>query len=236
MPGAFGFEQGAARSYSSGVPIPGYILTALTAYLIGSVPTGFLVGKARGIDIRALGSGNIGATNVFRNLGTAAGILVLLADAFKGWLAVFLAGACFARAFGASSPEAAEWFKIVGGFFAIVGHNYTCWLRFRGGKGIATSAGVLVGLVPVGFLAGVTLFVLVLLAFRYVSLASISAALVLPFATWWSGQSVKLIAITAVMTAMAIYKHRTNIQRLLRGTESRLWGKKPTAGDTTKST
>src|SRR5215472_13494661 len=123
------------------------MLTAVAAYLLGSVPTGFLISKARGLDIRRVGSGNIGATNVSRSLGAGAGVLVLVGDAVKGWLAVELIGYLFWTWFsgGIGGHENYRWIAALG---AVLGHNYTCWLHFKGGKGIATSAGVLVALVP----------------------------------------------------------------------------------------
>ena len=204
------------------MPIAGYILTALVAYLLGSIPTGFLVGKARGIDIRAVGSGNIGATNVFRALGRVAGVMVMLADALKGWLAVAVLARLSANWF-LSSPSTAqqEGMAILAGFCAILGHNYTCWLRFKGGKGIATSAGVLVALVPCALLIILAIWLLVLAVSRYVSLASVCASFALPFATWLTGRSVTLIVVTATMTALAIWKHRANLRRLTAGTEHR---------------
>jgi len=209
----------------------GYILTALLAYLLGSVPTGFLMGKARGIDIRTVGSGNIGATNVFRALGTPAGIFVLLADALKGWLAVaVLANLCCNWAAPSASATAREWFGIVAGFCAILGHNYTCWLHFKGGKGIATSAGVLTALVPIPLLIILSVWIIVFALTRYVSLASMSASFTLPFATLVTGGSLRLILVTAGMAILAIYKHKSNIKRLLDGTENRFGGKKPASG------
>jgi glycerol-3-phosphate acyltransferase PlsY len=204
----------------------GFILTVLGAYLLGSIPTGFLVGKARGLDIRTLGSGNIGATNVFRFLGTPAGIFVLLADALKGWLAVMVLAKLVGNGFcPAASPHVREWLAISAGISAVCGHNYTCWLHFKGGKGIATSAGVLAALVPMALLIILGVWIVVFAASRYVSLASISAALALPFATWGTGHTPTLIAITTLMTALAIYKHKSNIKRLLSGTENRFGGK-----------
>jgi glycerol-3-phosphate acyltransferase PlsY len=206
----------------------GYIVTILLAYLLGSVPTGFLVGKARGIDIRTIGSGNIGATNVFRALGTPAGVFVLLADALKGWLAVaVVANLCCTWAAPSASAAVREWFRIVAGFCAILGHNYTCWLHFKGGKGIATSAGVLVALVPYALLIILAIWIVVLATTRYVSVASICASAALPAATWLTGGSGTLIIITGAMAALAIYKHRSNIRRLLAGTENQIGRKKP---------
>jgi glycerol-3-phosphate acyltransferase PlsY len=209
------------------VPISGYILTAAVAYLLGSIPTGFLVGKAKGIDIRTIGSGNIGATNVFRYFGTVAGLLVLLGDALKGLLAVLLVPKLSWAIFGSpASPMVREWLEIIAALAAILGHNYTCWLRFKGGKGIATSAGVLVALVPYSLLIILAVWIIVLGLTRFVSLASICASFTLPFATWITGGSFTMIAINAAMAVLAIYKHRPNIQRLLKGTESRFGVKK----------
>ena len=210
------------------MPTVGYILTVLIAYLLGSIPTGFLVAQARGIDIRTVGSGNIGATNVFRILGKPAGLLVLLADAVKGWLAVFvvarfMAGWCYPDA----GLLAREWFRLCAGMAAILGHNYTCWLHFKGGKGIATSAGVLVALVPVPLLIILGVWIIVFALSRYVSLASISAAFTLPFAAWSIGESQTITLVTAALAGLAIYKHKANIKRLLNGTENRIALRKP---------
>jgi len=131
------------------VRIGAYIVTVVAAYLLGSIPTGFLVAKAKGIDIRTVGSGNIGATNVFRALGIPAGVAVLLVDALKGWVAVVLVSrAVYHWILPGSDVQEREWLAICAGLSAILGHNYTCWLHFKGGKGIATSAGVLLALVP----------------------------------------------------------------------------------------
>jgi acyl phosphate:glycerol-3-phosphate acyltransferase len=219
------------------VPIAGYILTVLIAYLLGSIPTGFLVAKARGIDIRTVGSGNIGATNVFRILGKAAGIFVLLADAAKGWVAVYVVARLVAGWFYPDAGSSArEWFALCAGVAAILGHNYTCWLHFKGGKGIATSAGVLVALVPVPLLIILGVWIGVFALSRYVSLASICASFVLPFAAWAFGESWTIILVTAALAALAIYKHKANIQRLLNGTENRIGAKKGMTADAPKPT
>jgi glycerol-3-phosphate acyltransferase PlsY len=207
------------------VQVFGYSATAVAAYLLGSIPTGFLVAKARGIDIRSVGSGNIGATNVFRALGTPAGIFVLFVDGLKGYAACeWLSAIMFSYLTNQAADK--EVLKIVGGVCAILGHNYTCWLNFKGGKGIATSAGVLVALVPGALIIILSIWILVFALTRYVSLASLAASFSLPFATWLTGKSVTLILVTAAMSALAIYKHRANIERLLNGTESRVGIKK----------
>jgi glycerol-3-phosphate acyltransferase PlsY len=209
------------------VPIVGYILVAILGYFLGSVPSGFLLAKARGIDIRSVGSGNIGATNVSRSLGKAAGILVLLVDVLKGWIAVVLLATLVSTWFGIETEgPAREWFRICAGLGAILGHNFTCWLHFKGGKGIATSAGVLLALVPGALLIIFGLWVAVFALTRYVSVASISACIALPFASWVTGRSSTMILVTAAMSVLGIFQHRANIKRLLEGTESR-FGSKP---------
>jgi glycerol-3-phosphate acyltransferase PlsY len=123
---------------------------------------------------------------------------------------------------GAAPPEAREWYAICAGVCAILGHNYTCWLHFKGGKGIATSAGVLLALVTSSLLIILAVWVVVLALTRYVSLASICASATLPFAAWITGETFTMVAITGGLTALAIYKHKANIRRLLNGTESRI--------------
>ena len=205
-----------------------YIVTAVVAYLLGSIPTGFLVAKARGLDIRSVGSGNIGAMNVFRFLGVPAGLLVFLADAAKGWLAVAVASKLLSRwLFPEGGAGHYEWPAICAGFSAIVGHNYTCWLYFKGGKGIATSAGVWGALAPWSLLIIFGIWVVVVALSRYASLASVAAALGLPLAAWLTSKDLALTAAALVMTALAVYKHRANLQRLLSGTENRIGRRKP---------
>ncbi len=209
----------------------GYILAALAGYLLGSIPTGYLVAAARGLDIRSVGSGNIGATNVFRYLGVPAGIFVLLSDAFKGWLAVVVVTRILSS--WLQMPGGLlerEWMTIIAGLSAILGHNYTCWLHFKGGKGIATSAGVLLALVPWAFLMILGIWIIIFALTRYVSLASICAAAALPFSAWLTRQSSTIVLIMALMGALAIYKHKANIQRLLRGTENRIGKSKTPRG------
>jgi acyl phosphate:glycerol-3-phosphate acyltransferase len=211
-----------------------YIVTAVAAYLLGSIPTGFLVAQAKGIDIRQVGSGNIGATNVFRILGKPAGIFVLVVDGLKGWVACDMISGFvynYLSHHGGSLLEARslpreESFRIVAGLAAILGHNYTCWLKFKGGKGIATSAGVLAALVPWALIIILGIWIVVFALTRYVSLGSIAASFSLPLATWFTQGSPTLVLVTSAMSALAILKHRANIRRLLDGTESR-FGSKP---------
>jgi glycerol-3-phosphate acyltransferase PlsY len=198
------------------------LLTALGAFLLGSIPTGYLVARAKGVDIRQHGSGNIGATNVFRTLGKPLGVFVFMVDALKGFAVVWLAG----RFDGAS-----DWAGIIAAVAVIGGHNYTPWLGFKGGKGIATSAGVLLALMPWAVLCIAIVWFVVFKVSRYVSLASISAAAALPVAVaaLWSagcGGNGPLLGFSVLISALAIWRHRTNIQRLRAGTESRFEGKK----------
>jgi glycerol-3-phosphate acyltransferase PlsY len=198
-----------------------FILIALGAFLLGSIPTGYLVARAKGIDIRQHGSGNIGATNVFRTLGKPLGVLVFFLDALKGFAAVAVASAL-----APATGDTGTWAGIVAAVSAIAGHNYTPWLGFRGGKGIATSAGVLLALMPLAVLAIAIVWFLVFQISRYVSVASIAAAAALPvaIAAFWHyglGGNASLLGFALLISLLAIWRHRSNIQRLMNGTESR---------------
>ncbi len=202
-----------------------YIFVVVVSYLLGSLPAGYLAGMAQGIDVRAQGSGNIGATNVFRVLGTKAGIAVLTVDALKGFVAARWVPA-LALHFFAAPGASRENLALAAGAASILGHNYTCWLRFKGGKGIATSGGVVLAWAPAACLTAVALWGLVFAASRYVSLASIAAALILPFAVWYWKGSATMTAVMAALSVLAIYKHKANVRRLLDGTENRFVKKK----------
>lgn len=203
------------------MPFWAYVVAALAGYLLGSVPTGFLVARARGVDIRAVGSGNIGATNVFRILGKPAGVAVLLVDVLKGLGAVIGVRALPALFGTTATPAGLAQLGMVAGVAAILGHNYTCWLGFKGGKGIATSAGVLLALMPAALGVCLVVWLLVLGLSRYVSLASIAAAAVLPAAVWFTRGGWLLTGLGLALGLLAIYKHRLNIRRLREGTEHR---------------
>lgn len=200
-----------------------YSLTIFVSYLVGSLPTGYVAGLARGIDIRAAGSGNIGATNVFRVLGNAAGIAVLAVDGVKGfaaaWWVPLLAGKYFP-----GTP--AENLALAAGAAAVLGHIYTCWLKFQGGKGIATSAGVGFAWAPEACAVTLAIWGIVFLCTRYVSVASIVAATVLPLAVWVFHYGTRMTLVMAALAVLAIYKHKGNIRRLLDGTENRAVAKK----------
>ena len=198
-----------------------YFFAIVFGYLAGSLPTGYLAARRKGIDIRAQGSGNIGATNVFRILGWKAGVVVLLIDGLKGW--VGCKGTLLLMGASSANPI---WVLIAGGFASVLGHNYTPWLRFKGGKGIATSAGVLVGLTPWGFLGALTSFLVFLGISRMVSLGSIMAAVALPLVVWYRQEPGPVLGVCILMSVLAILKHRANIQRILKGTESKIGQKK----------
>ncbi|HUB67395.1 MAG TPA: glycerol-3-phosphate 1-O-acyltransferase PlsY [Candidatus Methylacidiphilales bacterium] len=189
-------------------------------YLAGSIPTGYLMGRARGIDIRQHGSGNIGATNAGRVLGRNWGFAAFACDFLKGFVPLYLARIfCFP---GASSWPV-ELLLVLGGVAAILGHNYTPWLGFKGGKGIATSAGVLGAILPWVLAAALALWILAVLITRTVSIASLLAAASLPVAAaaFYPHQWV-FFGFTAFAGGLAAWRHRSNMSRLLAGTEAKI--------------
>jgi glycerol-3-phosphate acyltransferase PlsY len=188
------------------------IVFILGAYLLGSIPTGLLLCKAFGdVDIRTTGSGNIGATNVYRTLGRKVGIMTLAGDCLKGLVPVLAA-----RQLGFP----VQWVAMVG-LAAFLGHVYTVFLGFKGGKGVATALGVFLGLSPLAVIPALVVFVLVVLKWRYVSLGSIVAAAVMPVMVAVLDQRVVVIAVTSVIGCLVIQKHRENIRRLQAGTETK---------------
>ncbi len=184
------------------------------AYLIGSIPTGLLLARAFGVDIRNTGSGNIGATNVYRTLGRKVGIMTLVGDCLKGLVPVLAA-----KYLGISSG----WIALVG-LSAFLGHVYTVFLGFKGGKGVATALGVFLGVSPVAVPAVLVIFSLVLWKWRYVSLASVTAAVAMPVLVAVVEHNAFLILMSILISAVVIYKHQGNIERLRAGTESRFRG------------
>jgi glycerol-3-phosphate acyltransferase PlsY len=197
------------------IPITILLIPAV-AYLLGSIPFGLLVAKVFGRgDVRKEGSGNIGATNVSRVAGPLAGILTLLLDGAKGAAAVLVAGRY--------SNDSAMW-MVIAGLAALVGHCFPVWLKFKGGKGVATAAGVYLALCPPAFLAGLILFLLVAGFSRYVSLGSVAAAVAMPLLMYflWAPHHAPPPVITFGALAVAVlivYKHDGNLQRLVEGTE-----------------
>ena len=203
-----------------------WLLIFSLSYLIGSIPSGYLVARSKGIDISKHGSSNIGAANVARVMGKNWGYLVGLCDFLKGFLATKL-GFLIASHFLLSSVLGG----VIGAIASIVGHNYPVWLGFRGGKGIATSGGAVLALLPpLVFVSAGVVWIVVFFISRFTSLASLIAALTLPIAVLLIGAKTGfdfwlLIGSSVLMTALAIWRHRANIVRLLHGTENR-FGKK----------
>ena len=198
--------------------------TAIAAYFLGSFPTGYLVGRARGVDLRQKGSGNIGATNALRVLGRGPGSFVLLIDALKGFLACTYLPVMLGRCgvYGPTAIDTGTLVPVVGGVFAVLGHNFTCWLRFKGGKGVATSAGVLAGLMPLAFAIVLTVFLLGIAFTRVVSIGSLAAAATLPLAAWFSRPDPILLVLALLLSVLVFCLHRSNISRLRAGTEPRI--------------
>jgi len=189
-------------------------LVLLTAYILGAIPFGYLIYRQKtGRDIRGEGSGNIGATNVARLAGKSAGVVTLLLDVGKGYLAVMLA-VWFV-------PADSDW-KTYAALAVLIGHMFPVFLKFRGGKGVAAALGSFAALAPWAVLAILVAFLTVLISQRYVSLASIVAAFLFPLAEWvFYHPSMAQMIGSSVAVALIIYKHRANIERLMNGTESK---------------
>ncbi len=201
------------------------LIATIAAWLIGSIPTAFLVGKANGVDLRTVGSGNLGATNVFRTLGWRWGLLVYTADVAKGILPVLL----LPTAAGVSRGW--PWGMIFG-MAAIIGHVRPVFLLGRGGgKGVATASGVFFALAPLSALAALVAFTITVAATRYVSLGSLVGAAVLPIAVVLQERAVTpLLILSILVAAFVFFTHRENIQRLLKGTERRISSPSATSG------
>ncbi len=200
----------------------GILLCLAGAYLLGSIPTAVWIGKRfYGIDVREHGSGNAGATNALRVLGTRTGVIVLLLDALKGVLAVAL-GWLVKEAF--SSPDLFSIFQLMLGLFALLGHVFPLFAGFRGGKGIATLAGIVTILFPGAVLICLLVFAAFFIPSRFVSLGSIAASLAFPVAVIWiTGPSTWPEIIFSLMVAVFVpLTHRKNIQRLFKGTENKI--------------
>ena len=200
------------------------IACCLLGYFFGSFPAGYFAGRLAGVDVRTVGSGNIGATNVLRVLGKKWGYPVFIIDALKGLIPVRLA-LVLANQSPTTKPYA-EYFAIFAGLMAVAGHTFPVWLGFKGGKGVATSAGALIGLMPLAVPLIFIIWVVVFETTRYVSLASIIAALALPiiaslFAFWKFVDTWALIYFSILIMLLVLWRHRSNFSRLLKGTEQR---------------
>ena len=189
------------------------IIIPIVAYLLGSIPFGYLIVRGKsGADIRETGSGGTGATNVSRRAGKAAGVLTLLLDAAKGCVAVLIARAVVGN----------DWVIAAAAIAALVGHIFPVWLGFRGGKGVATGVGIFLVLAPIALLCAGVVFVAIVVFTRFVSLGSLTAAVLIPVLVWLQSDSQPLLVAAIAGAALIVFAHRGNIQRLASGTESRI--------------
>lgn len=192
------------------------LILIIGAYLMGSIPFALVIGRGLyGVDVRLSGSGNVGATNVFRVLGKRAGILVFIGDAAKGFIPVFLAKILI-------PGDSAALISVLAAGAAIAGHTFPIFLKFKGGKGVATGGGTIIALMPLLFLLAFAVFWLALLAGRMVSVASLSAASALCAAVILAGQPGPYIVYAVLGTAVIFYAHRSNMKRIVKGTENRV--------------
>ena len=214
------------------------VIVALVSFLLGSIPFGYLLVRIfRGQDIRKTGSGNIGATNVARTGSKGLAIATLLLDALKGYAAVTFAqwvpnhvaitiSSNTHASLAVVSPALSYFLAAVAGLFVILGHMFTPWLRFKGGKGVAAAVGVFAAIAPRALLISLALFIVLVAITRYVSLGSIVSAAIFPFAVYWLYPAIRSVTVMCLITLSAlliIVRHRANIGRLLAGNENRLW-------------
>lgn len=200
-----------------------FILILLSAYLIGSLPFGYLAGKLiKRVDLRQEGSKNVGATNVFRVMGTLPAIVVLLLDISKGFLAIHLVSLFQLGGSAGISLQAFNLVRILAGLAAIAGHNWTIFLKFRGGKGVATGCGVSLGLAPLPALVSLAIFIVVTGLTRYVSLGSMFAVLAFPLNCLLFKESLILVFFGSFVALVVVARHQANIKRLIAGTENRI--------------
>ena len=196
-----------------------WVMWLAGAYLAGAIPFGFLIGKMRGVDVRTVGSKNIGATNVYRTVGKKWGFLAFACDFLKGLVPVLLA-----KKFGGEAH-----LPLAVGLMTVVGHMFTCFMKFKGGKGVATGFGMLVGLLPLLVLTAFGVFVVTVWISHYISLGSCLAAAFLAVGVWfpWLGsagwRNLPLSMVVTLVALVAIYKHKANIRRLMDGCENKIY-------------
>ena len=189
-----------------------YVIFAIIAYLLGSIPSALIVGKlGYKIDIREHGSGNLGATNTFRVLGIKAGIIVTVSDILKGTIATLL-----------PLIMGADVHQLIIGLFAVVGHTYPLFAKLKGGKAVATSGGIILGVSPLLFLSAVVVFIITLYISKYVSLSSIITGVATVVAAILLNESLELIIVTCAIAIFVSYRHKTNIKRIQKGTEPKI--------------
>ena len=194
------------------------LLGIIVAYLVGSIPTSYLMGKLFGVDVRKHGSGNVGATNVLRVLGRLPAAITLILDIGKGVFAVTLVASLFYRK-GAINLDL---FRALLALAVIAGHNWTIFLKFKGGKGVATFIGVFAILLPVELIAGLSIWIITVWITKYVSLGSILLAISVPLIAAFSGKGIATVVLAVIACVIICYKHKGNINRLLMGTEHKI--------------
>ena len=190
------------------------------AYLIGSIPFGFLIGKMRGIDVRTVGSKNIGATNVYRTVGKKWGFLAFFCDFLKGFLPALGAALYVSRL---SNPSSLENLPVLVGLACVIGHTLTVFMKFKGGKGVATAFGMMMALMPIPTLCAFGVFVVTVWISHYISLGSMLAAATLGVVVWFFPCLLLLRIIADLIAVFVIWKHRSNIQRLAKGCENKIY-------------
>jgi len=197
------------------------ILYFISAYLIGAIPFGLVIATLKGVDLRKVGSGNIGATNVVRAVGKSWGMLTFALDALKGYAAVALLPLLFNESFSINQ-------RLIAGVFAVLGHSASIFIKFKGGKGVATGAGFFIGIAPLAAAAALLIWIIAFFSSRYVSLSSIISVTLASILSWiyYREESIWVPITVTILSLLIVIRHRENITRLLNGTENRFDKKK----------
>jgi glycerol-3-phosphate acyltransferase PlsY len=188
------------------------LLVILVSYILGSIPFGYIIAKIKGVDITKLGSGNIGATNVGRNLGKPYFFIVLFLDAIKGFIPTILFKLLFGLEYG-----------ILAGLFSVIGHSYSIFMKFKGGKGVATGLGVSIALIPIETIIGFGVWFLVLMIFKIMSLASIISAISVFIVVLFLEESLLIKIVCGIIAVLIVLRHKSNIERIIKGTEPKFY-------------
>ncbi len=188
------------------------LLVILVSYILGSIPFGYIIAKIKGVDITKLGSGNIGATNVGRNLGKPYFFIVLFLDAIKGFIPTILFKLLFGLEYG-----------ILAGLFSVIGHSYSIFMKFKGGKGVATGLGVSIALIPIETIIGLGVWFLVLMIFKIMSLASIISAVSVFIVVLFLEKSSLIKIVCGIIAVLIVLRHKSNIERIIKGTEPKFY-------------
>lgn len=199
------------------------VIGMVLSYLLGAIPSAYIITKLiAGKDIRKIGSGNVGATNALRTLGKLPGIIVLCVDILKGLAAVTI----IALLISTKIDMPIEILKALFGLMAVLGHVFNVFLKFNGGKGVATSAGVMLGVAPVSLLIAAILFIIIVITTKYVSFASMVSSIMIPFFLLWAKAHYSYVVLGALLCVIIVSKHKSNIKRLLCGRERKVFEKK----------